>query len=596
MSLDSLMIETFSINEVKDSIMKTCYAAPYIADNDKEPSWDGKIYLYNSTNKRKENLLGRVDVQVKGKESNDLTKKEITYPIKISDLKNYLNDKGVIYFVVYIDKNFNRKIYYSLLTPFKICELLKESKENRHSKNITLIEFPNDNKLKLKIIHDALKNFKLQASYIPDDKISISSDIFDEYIIPNNIYDIDTNKEFYLYGKIKGTDRILYPVGVIDRDTMEIKTCKNLTVSINDKIYYKQIEFLKTKDKDIIFIGKCIKITLIKNISQTKIRFDYTESIRQVTKDLEFFLDFLENKYFKIDGITIDAINFATEINPCDIENRKEELRYCKKIVCLLDKMGSNNDDLNISQLEDSDWRKLYYLISSIIDGNYIDNFKDNIGEVVSFDIANLKFLIFIDRKKTSKGFKYKLFDFFDYNFKKDAFKIYYTPSSEEFIVPNFLILNVLFNYKDLVNISNLNFGKCLLNLKSFEPNKQMLEYLNLFILNLIKAADTLEGEKRNLFLNAALEFNNYLIEKEEDDNTINFINKLQIIKRIRDLNENEKEILANIIANENNDSFLKIAAYLLLDQKEVARIIFNKLSEEEKETFEDFPINIFFD
>ena len=40
--------------------------------------------------------------------------------MRVDDLKAYQKDSGCIYFVVYVDKNGNYKIYYNILTPLKI--------------------------------------------------------------------------------------------------------------------------------------------------------------------------------------------------------------------------------------------------------------------------------------------------------------------------------------------------------------------------------------------------------------------------------------------------------------------------------------------
>ena len=124
-SLDSKKIEILAVNAVKDSIVTTDFLDQYIAENDKEPSWDGFVYIYGDIRKTKDTLKGRMPVQVKGKECDDHSNKEISYSMSKADLVNYLNDGGCILFVVYIGNNgLTRKIYYSILTPIKLRQLL----------------------------------------------------------------------------------------------------------------------------------------------------------------------------------------------------------------------------------------------------------------------------------------------------------------------------------------------------------------------------------------------------------------------------------------------------------------------------------------
>ena len=44
-----------------------CYGlSPFINDGDKEPSWDGNIYVYPNYKKKKSEMIAKVPVQVKG--------------------------------------------------------------------------------------------------------------------------------------------------------------------------------------------------------------------------------------------------------------------------------------------------------------------------------------------------------------------------------------------------------------------------------------------------------------------------------------------------------------------------------------------------
>lgn len=59
MELDSKAIETLSVNAVKNSIVTTDFLDQFIAENDKEPSWDGFVYMYSNKSKKKSNFKGK---------------------------------------------------------------------------------------------------------------------------------------------------------------------------------------------------------------------------------------------------------------------------------------------------------------------------------------------------------------------------------------------------------------------------------------------------------------------------------------------------------------------------------------------------------
>ena len=58
--MDSNTIELLAVEAVKKSIVLSDFLTPFIADNDKEPSWDGFIYIYNTIDKKKTNLKGEL--------------------------------------------------------------------------------------------------------------------------------------------------------------------------------------------------------------------------------------------------------------------------------------------------------------------------------------------------------------------------------------------------------------------------------------------------------------------------------------------------------------------------------------------------------
>ena len=66
--------ETLSVDAVRDSIMMTDHLDQFIPDNDKEPFWDGAVYIYENKDHTKENFRGRMPVQVKGTENEDFSK------------------------------------------------------------------------------------------------------------------------------------------------------------------------------------------------------------------------------------------------------------------------------------------------------------------------------------------------------------------------------------------------------------------------------------------------------------------------------------------------------------------------------------------
>lgn len=138
--MDNVDIEKFSVNAVENS-MSGCLH-PVLQKNSTLPSWDGEIYIYNCNSKKKENLIGRVSVQVKGTANNDFSKFEITRPVLRADLENYYNDGGALYFVIYVGEDGETKIYYNALTPDILHQILRETPKQQTNKNLIFKAFP----------------------------------------------------------------------------------------------------------------------------------------------------------------------------------------------------------------------------------------------------------------------------------------------------------------------------------------------------------------------------------------------------------------------------------------------------------------------
>lgn len=136
-------IEIQSISHLKKIISSTDHLVPNINENDREPSWDGDIYIYsdNGNNHKKDNLIGRVPVQVKGISVKfEPTSETIKFSINLSDLNNYYRERGALYFVIEVfnpesDRvdDVKYKVYYRVLSTYRINKLLTKANEQKQS-------------------------------------------------------------------------------------------------------------------------------------------------------------------------------------------------------------------------------------------------------------------------------------------------------------------------------------------------------------------------------------------------------------------------------------------------------------------------------
>lgn len=76
-----------------------------------------------------------------------------------------------------------------------------------------------------------------------------------------------------------------------------------------------------------------------------------------------------------------------------------------------------------------------------------------------------------------------------------------------------------------------------------------------------------------------------------EDSTLVNIhhINELQIKKRMRPLTDEEKSSLLRL--THSDDLMIKAAAYILLDNKDIAEYIVTQMEDEDRNVFTTFPI-----
>ena len=376
--LDNKAIETLSVNAVKNSIVASEFLDQFISDNDKEPSWDGFIYIYGDKSKKKSSLKGRMPVQVKGTECDDHSKEIISFSMKTVDLRNYLYDGGCILFVVYVGNcGLTNKIYYAELTPVKLRQLLEEAKE-QGNKTIHLKEFPSDNNKKATILLNCLQNCQKQASF-KEGKLFSLEELEEQGVLENIVIPFSgvgytdpqmalINNEVYLYANIKGSS-IPQPINVIPQD-VHTQRVIDVLITIDDKLFYTNYRVIKSAKETIACFGDSFKIKFIENNCSCKISYKNSDKIRVLAKDLDFMLTYLDKGYFKVNNIEIPFDYNGMDSSNFDIEKERKHLSFAKDVVKVLNMLGCS-EDIDINDMNNEDWRNLNRLITAFLEKNF---------------------------------------------------------------------------------------------------------------------------------------------------------------------------------------------------------------------------------
>ena len=587
--MDRKAIETLSVNAVRDSVVVSDYLDQFIADNDKEPSWDGFVYIYNDKSKKKSKLKGRLPVQVKGTENNDHSKEEISFPVSTTDLNNYLYDGGIIFFVVYVDKTGTKKqIYYAELPPIKIRVLLGEAK-GQQSKSIKLKKFPDDPNKKAMIFFNCLENCQKQASFCSAKLLSLEelekAGVLEGVSIPvSTVAGVDPKtalltNEVYLYANIKGS-AIPQPIEAMPKGLFTSEE-QNAVITVGDRLFYTKVKLIRNADSVKTMIGESFSIIANTKDHTVKMNYKGTDNLRSLAVDLDFMLSYIESKSFEYNGIDFPFDEAGADFSNFDIAAEKERLEYIKKIVQALNSLGCKKD-IKIKSMTQKDWLHLGYLVRAFVDKEPVSGLKTDLPPAMSMDVGNLKFIICLAHVE-GKPDTYEIYDFF----KTELSLVYDNQDGEKLPISQYALLHA----DDLLKADNIRYDVLLPSFQKIERHSELIARANFFLLELIEAYD--KDNSKSELISTASAFADWIMEATEDElpYDVRLLNKLQIEKRMGDLSITRIKELFRMVETPNIREDVLVGAYLLLDQQAAAELHFEKMEPQLQEEFKKYPI-----
>lgn len=608
--MNNTSIESLAISAVMSSIASTKTLQPSILSNDREPSWDGFVYLYENSKHIKENMVGRVPVQVKGKLVIEIPKDEISFSAEVSDLNNYKNDKGIIYFVVCINKNqtAEKKIFYKTLTSIEIAILLKDIKNKKH-KAIRLKKFPKNSSSKSTIFHNFHIDSTKQLSFKNSTPLRFEDILNDKsikkitasgiFFSPTNkknirIEDVILEQKPFFYAIKEG---VSIPIPIENYKDISFISTLESPIIINNKKYFNYIKTVESKYEMQFLMGDSMKILYCKKESKfTKVSFTPSSSLKNRIKDLSFLIQISEERKIKFKNIEIPF--FIDKIPDFNIKSIKDDLLVLVSVQKDL-KVLNVKDDLILDEIinNTSAWKEFKLILDSVIRGKHVKlsvkSQKSN--QLIMKSISNINLLLFCE-KTEDKTSLYKLYSFLE--IKNLLIKLTYIADKNiEHIATPFSASISTLTTEDFLKISNINYSKILQDYKDvLHINPKIYEVANIDLLYLLNAYDKSLGQKKEL-LEVAEKIAKWILE--EDDKMpleMKQINYLQVIKRRRLLNKEEYKVLINIVEDSSAEKQLKVASYLLLDNQISAESHFVELDKTSQNLFKEYPVYRFWE
>lgn len=592
-------LEKLATSAIEKEIAKTDLLSSFINSGDREPCWDGHIYIHEDKKKTKKNIK-KVAAQVKGKavRTRD-AKRTISYPISCDDLRAYMMNGGTVFFVVYLNKDTGDvlQIYYVSLLPVMVKKLLDE-KKSRRTISVKFHKFPADNARKTELFLNFYEESKKQVSFAGKDLPNVD-DLIKKGLLENISFSytglgacpdtrllpkIIDGKSLTLYANIKGGTAPI-PIEYFDEIT-NITTSKdtNIPISVKGHIYYDKVKTIATADTIEQQIGSSVKIiapNVDKVDSSIKIHLNInlTGTLTEQIEALEFIIALVDNEAFNFGDAEFPAKFPQSELDRMEAYNFPEMLSNRKHIKEVLDSMNVKKD-LELSKCTSDDIDNLMRIVNSIGDRRIIRGEIDEKNPGQKIKIANLTVaVVYI---KANGG--YRIYDFFG-----NRFDVKWAPEGTEPVeVSQFMMMRP----DDYLTLDNLDLEKVVENFKIIPPSTTHFELSNNCMLSMLNAYDKAPNPE---LLNAARQMNVWLGQhKDFLASEIVTLNRLQIELRERPLEFSEKQELYTI-ATTAKDEFQRLGAFLLLDEQEEARKIFDTLDEDRLNLFKGFPIYKFY-
>lgn len=574
--------ETLGVSYLSTFIDKHELLQSYFESNDKTPIWDGEIHVLKSSSEKKSEILGKVPVQIKTtRQKNDILK---SFSLDISDLELYKSNGGVVLFVVWLNEdNGLRDIYYKSLPPLSIKNLLKKSKlknKSTNKKKLSIQIFKLDEKKMYPMLLDFINNSLKQYSFINVEAISVED-------LPD-----DKTLKFYFYGQERGEifnyqeehDLFMYyldPKTGIEiplENTIKIVETEeetDLIIKIGDYVFQDVKRHIFPDGRVELHFGEGFKMSF--DVNEKIFKFNYTRSnmLSKAIKSSQVLLELGKVGYINLNEnkIELDGQSIS-DITSRDLES---DIKEMLKISNIMGKIGIKKD-IDLSCFDKKSQRTINILYSGLVLKKNV-SLNYNEWKLLHLKVANIHIITLYEFKTDKSGTLIDIFKETPWCRRGEGEDALDT-SVFEVLEPN-----------DWLKIDNCNFDAVITSYQRLVDNNLNYEGANNTIIKIVAAADMAEDNSRSeLLLNWAQSLSDWNLEYFKNSEMA-IINDLQIKSRVRELNDEEKETLSKILVNNNGNDEICFGSSVLLKSKPQADLFWNKLDEETKERYIDFPI-----
>ncbi len=586
-------MELQGVTAVNERILRCRRLRAYVLANDRTPLTDGHIDVYADAEKiSNANFQHRVNVQVKAREHKAGKNPPKSFAVKANDLRGFLELRGVLYFVVYINKKtLQTRLMYAQLTPFKIEGLLKKIPASG-SVSIRLEPFPHDPSEIEKIIRFAAN------AQSEDPRARIDFNLLRD---PVSIT-LHSDKTLDLSAPLTLTrDRANYSVSYQFADGSRVFVDHELAIFPED--YYGRYTNVRVEAGDFEYANprlrklddSTVEVTLSKGIVMTmsregstlkspgSIRVSMRPTLEERLHDLGFYFTLLENQSLKING-TLHAMLVTPNEETSDL---RSHFHFLETIAKLCGRLGVDTRLVDLESLEEYRGKQLLALEGVLLHGETLSLEHQHLGRI-SQPIGewNLQFIVLNDPTTST----WRLYGTFDPNMPGHIV----SQSTDTHDAPAIVTVYDVIEYMYLPFTLNLHLENLVAAYQKVSGHAGTDDRANETVLNLLRAADDVP-RRRVEFLTAATELNSWLQAKYGKQPHY-LINGWQIAARTGDLSSLDKESIRTLkhqATREDKEGAreIELACAILLQDDAERDFCLKKLDTRLAKQFKTWPI-----
>lgn len=585
---DKKTVENRAVNKLSDMLERTgLIDASQVQKNDKTPSWDGDLLLYPRTPFRKSELIGRIPVQVKGKQ---VKKYSGSFSLSIADLRNYSRDHGVMLFVVEFIESDAFCIYYRALLPFDLTKILEGiGHEKTKAIQMGILSGESDqgivqilsafieNRAAQGKLLEGVRNFsdltqagiqiKHMGFVVPSVGIESRGDAFQYFLAhPQYIYVVpaDTGGKF--------------PVDIVT--LTQIAETRNIAITINGDIIFDEATVVHRANEEMILqLSPCLSFPLGPP-NQISFQLNSQGTLNDQIASLTFLIALLERQDVRIEGrpLTFQDVRFDCS-NYDEMRDRLDWLLDVQKTLELL----HVKKQLDWEQMDNRQADCLAALVDGILYGRPVPFSFSGTPGIGRLALGNLTITLLLEKKPEGR-------------FISDGYQTanttlsFPTTGGGEVSFPGSIY--TILTADLLLQDDNIDFDHMVAAITAFPYSEHYASQIVFFALELLHAYDRSKAHEEH-FLEIALALYEYLLSHDASVGTqmLYRVNTLQIEKRRRALTADENMYLIKLKSDTDTPIMFRLAAAILLESFIEASLFYNQMDKEARAEFDRFPI-----